>query len=78
MIKKLEMFTVICDRCRKDSNNDGDYSCWSDGETAREMANNDDWIEIDGKDYCPACYELDEETDEYKPLAGPAEPGTKE
>ena len=27
----------------------------------------DDWTNIEGKDYCPDCYEYDKETDEYKP-----------
>lgn len=25
------------------------------------------WVDIDGKLYCPDCYEYDKETDEYKP-----------
>jgi hypothetical protein len=61
-----------------DAFRDSDYSCWQGRETAREMANNGDWIEIDDRDYCPNCIEHDETTDEYKPIAGPAEPGRKE
>jgi len=67
MIKPIEMYTVICDRCGKDvcDTPDCDYSCFSTPEWVREVASNDDWQVINDKDYCPACYELDEETDEY-------------
>ena len=70
-IKQMEMFTVICDRCGVDANEDADYSCWGGSEIAREMADNDDWKFIDGKDYCFSCVEFDEdELDGWKPKDG--------
>ena len=35
------------------------------------------WVEIDGKLYCPDCYEYDEETDEYKPKKNKIDYGSK-
>ena len=33
--------------------------------TAKEQAMESEWIEIGDKHYCPDCYELDDELDEY-------------
>lgn len=68
MIKVVEVYTVICDRCGADANADADYSCWNTTDIACDMAiDADDWRFIDGKDYCRGCLELDEETDEWRP-----------
>jgi hypothetical protein len=68
MIQKVEMFTVVCERCGKQySNDDLGYCAWVDGSSAREDAEECGWQSIEGKDYCPDCYEYDEETDDYKP-----------
>lgn len=37
-----------------------DYDIW-------EQAESDDWLEIDGKHYCPNCYEHDDDLDDYRP-----------
>ena len=34
------------------------------------VAEQSEWQKIGGKHYCPDCYELDEETDEYVPKKG--------
>jgi len=60
-IKIKEMHTVICDRCGYDAFADTEYSCWPGEGLAREMANYDDWQEIDEKDYCPMCLECDDD-----------------
>lgn len=36
-------------------------------EIAKEQAMESEWIEIGDKHYCPDCYELDDELDEYVP-----------
>lgn len=65
MIKPIEMYKIICDGCVADAFADDDYSCWNEKSIAREMAEEGGWQEIDDKDYCPNCYEFDEESDEY-------------
>lgn len=73
MIREVQMFTVECDRCKKEhcDESDSDYRPFSDtAEGARELADYEDWVEIDGKDYCFTCYEYDDETDEYKVKEG--------
>jgi hypothetical protein len=29
MIKEVKMFTMVCDSCGKDVNEDTEYSCWN-------------------------------------------------
>lgn len=61
MIREVTMYQAVCDGCGRKTgrynsmeklNANGDY--WA-------------WVEIDGKLYCPDCYEYDGETDVYKP-----------
>jgi hypothetical protein len=61
MIKKVEMYTVICDNCGKDSNADSEYSCWGDDLYAEEVAMEFDWQKEDEKHYCTDCFEFDED-----------------
>lgn len=66
MKKQETMTTYICDRCgTRFSNENGnvgyiDEDIWEEAET-------DGWLEIDGKHYCPDCYEHDDDLDEYIP-----------
>jgi hypothetical protein len=60
MIKKVEMYTVICDGCGKDSNSDTAYAAWSDITGAEDVAACSDWEKDDEKHYCPDCYEYDD------------------
>lgn len=70
MIKKIDMYACVCDRCGKIyEDEDMGYIAWVDGGQAFESASENGWTEIGGKHYCPDCYEYDEETDEYKPKA---------
>lgn len=64
-MKKNEiMTTYICDGCGERFRDENgfvgyiDYDIWDDAESS-------EWREIDGKHYCPDCYEYDEESDEY-------------
>jgi hypothetical protein len=57
---------VQCDRCGE-IHDGGDYSFYSDEQSALDSAIDDEWIEEKGKHYCPNCYEFDEETDEPVP-----------
>ena len=60
MIAKVEMYTVQCDNCKTTSGENSDYSCWGDKQVALEDAIESDWIEHEGKHYCPDCYTIDE------------------
>lgn len=68
MITKHIMYGVKCDRCGAQfEDSDTDYTAWADENDAWESASNEDWIEIDGKHYCPCCYTENEETEEFTP-----------
>lgn len=61
MIRKITMYQAECDGCGRET---GTYN------SLEKLNENGDfwtWVEIDGKLYCPDCYEYDKETDEYKP-----------
>ena len=60
-IQKVEMFTVICDNCQESADKDSDYSCWSYKNRAKEVAMEANFINENGNDYCPKCYEYDDE-----------------
>ena len=56
MIKEMPMFTVICNNCGKDCNDDTDYSGYGDEDYAVEVAKESGWTVKDGKHYCSDCY----------------------
>ena len=56
MIKEIIMYTVVCDNCGKDANEDTDYSCWNDKNYAEDSAIEDDWVKEDNKHYCKNCF----------------------
>lgn len=60
-VKKVEMFTVVCDNCGVDNGKDQEYSCWGDEGYAKEQAMESNWIEEGDKHYCEDCYEYDDE-----------------
>ena len=66
MIKEVTYYDIICDRCGKSLTNESE-TCYPDTESAEMVAKDSEWRRIGGKDYCPDCYELDEETDKYAP-----------
>lgn len=61
MIVKVEMYTVECDNCKKTRGEDSEYSCWNDENYALEEAIDHDWIDHEGKHYCPDCYKIDDD-----------------
>lgn len=64
------MYSMVCDRCGKPLIYDDSIVAWNDECSAREVAQDSEWQEIDGKDYCPNCYEFNDELDEYIPKEG--------
>lgn len=65
MIKEVTMYKVVCDQCGADSLEDSDYAAVGEKWWAEDCASEADFQDVDGKDYCPKCYVLDEETDDY-------------
>lgn len=55
------MYTVVCDNCGKDSNEDSEYSCYSDKDHAEENAIESDWIQEEDKHYCDECFSYDDD-----------------
>ena len=60
-LKKVDMFTVICDNCQESADEGTEYSCWNDESGAKEVAMEANWINENDKDLCPRCYEYDDE-----------------
>ena len=69
MIKQVTYYDIICDRCGKSFSEESN-TCYPDTESAEMTAMYSEWRAMGEKHYCPDCYELDEETDEYKPKKG--------
>lgn len=63
MIREVKMYEAVCDRCGKSSRTK--YKTRDFVDICVEVDEN--WVKIDNLNYCPDCYEYDEETDEYKP-----------
>ena len=61
MIKEVKMFTLVCDGCGKDVNENTEYSAWNDTSYLEELAYDIDWREMDDKHYCNKCYEYDDD-----------------
>ena len=60
MIKEVKSYSLICDNCGETFvENYCNYSVWIDIDMAIEYAKDRDWIEHEGKHYCPECYEVD-------------------
>ena len=69
MIEEVTYYDVICDRCGKSLINESE-TCYPDKDSALMVAEQSEWVDINGRHYCPDCYELDEKTDEYVPKKG--------
>ena len=61
MIIEVEMYSIQCDCCKRVGVEDSDYAGWNDKSAAWEEADNYEWIEHEGKHYCPNCYTIDED-----------------
>lgn len=69
MIREVTMYQAVCDGCGGLLKNSLTKRTivFEDEEWLRATCSEFDWREINGKLYCPDCYEYDEETHEYKP-----------
>lgn len=69
MTKEVTYYDIICDCCGKSLINESEM-CFPDKDSALMVAKQSEWMNKGGKHYCPDCYELDEQTDEYVPKKG--------
>ena len=69
MVKEVIYYDIICDCCGKSLTEESE-TCYPDKDSALMVAEQSEWMDINGKHYCPDCYELDEVTDEYVPKEG--------
>ena len=71
MIKEevIICYDIICDRCGN-SLVDESGIIYPDKDSALMVAEQSEWNMINGKHYCPDCYEFDEVTDKYVPKKG--------
>jgi hypothetical protein len=60
-IKKVEMFTVICDNCGKSADEGSEYSCWNEDTFAEVIAMESGWLAENDLHYCPDCFDYDDE-----------------
>ena len=60
MVKEVKMFTIVCDSCGKDVNDDTDYSCWNDEGYNEEIRQYAGWEKVDDEHYCTDCFEYDD------------------
>lgn len=65
MIKKVQMFTVVCDNCKVDAFADDVITCWDEKEFAETMAVESGYVKDGDKHYCPECWYYDD-NDEFK------------
>lgn len=61
MVKEVIMFTIVCDGCGKDVNENTDYSCWNDKGYNEEIRQEAGWEKVDEKHYCTNCFEYDDD-----------------
>lgn len=68
MIRKVTMYEGICDGCGRQFEDDGgNIIAWGDSADIEFLMQESGWQEINGKHYCPDCYEFDDGLDEYVP-----------
>ena len=66
MIIKEIFYGLKCDRCGEQFENYDGAGFYPDEDSVIEFASECEWIEKDGKNYCPGCYATNEKTDEIE------------
>jgi hypothetical protein len=62
MKKKVEMFTVQCDNCKEEYQDEHSGFCaWTDFGGAWEYASEENWTEHEGNHYCEKCHSFDDD-----------------
>lgn len=60
-IKKIEMYTVICDVCGKDSADRSEFAGWNDKSYAEDIADCASFAKEGDNHYCSDCFEYDDD-----------------
>jgi len=60
-VKKVEMYTVVCDNCGVSADEGTGYSCWNDEDYAKEISREADFTNENGLDYCSKCHYYNDE-----------------
>lgn len=60
MLKVTKVYSYICDGCGKNSCDGDERVWWDDKFDAWSTAVDDDWQTIGSKEYCPNCWEYDD------------------
>lgn len=58
MYRPITMYQIVCDRCGKVFEGTGTLPALF-ADKCSVIADYSDWEEIDGKHYCPDCYEVE-------------------
>lgn len=61
MVKEIICYTVICDRCGKDSAAEDEYCGYNDESYSLDCAADSGFVEQGSKHYCPDCYFYDDD-----------------
>ena len=64
MIKKVQMFTVVCDNCKVDAFANDVITCWNNKDFTEDMAVEVGFYKDGDKHYCPKCAYYDD-NDEF-------------
>jgi hypothetical protein len=60
MITQIDSYVLECDHCLKIFEDYNGFSVFVDQNAAIEKAKEAEWIEHEGKHYCPGCYIIDD------------------
>jgi hypothetical protein len=60
MITKIDSFILSCDNCEEHYESHSGFGIFLDVDTAKEDAQDDEWITQEGLHYCPKCYHIDD------------------
>jgi hypothetical protein len=60
-IKKVEMFTAICDNCGKSADDGTEYAGWNEDTFAEVIAMEAGWLNENDLHYCTDCFDYDDE-----------------
>lgn len=63
MKQEVKAIQLSCDCCGEVFSTDDGFSCYvgDDGSRIWNDADNDEWLEFEGRHYCPDCYSFDED-----------------
>lgn len=63
-VKKVEMYTVVCDNCGVSADEGTEFSCWNDENYATDVAMESGFIRENESHYCQDCYSYGDDDDE--------------